>query len=144
MSIAKIFVNENDNCLFMGDFHSIKLAPKYGIKFVYNLSGYQPPELDNVKIYNILLDDKPLQESEKKYYLSYLKGYVDNLEKDLQTGNVLVNCAAGLNRSGLLIGLYLREKIDNPIEVILNANLLQRKVYALVNKDFVDIIENMR
>jgi len=147
MSIAKIFVNKNNNILYMGDFKSIKLSSKLNIKYIYNLSGFEPfisPDLENVKIYRIILDDKPLKTSDKKYYLSYLKSHVDNITNDLNKGNVLVNCAAGLNRSGLLVGLYLREHIKNPVEIIRNANRLQREVEALVNEDFVDIIEHFK
>ena len=104
---------------------------------VIDLHGSAPP-LDDVEFYvHWLIEDGPAPD------FSTLVGLADLVEGFRQAGKrVLIHCAAGINRSGLLSAAALIRGGHDPDEAI---DLVRRaRAGALNNPNFVEMLQDPR
>lgn len=107
------------------------------IDAIVNLSGtdYQ----SSVPVYDILMDDVDVVPQTMESYIHTFADGVDAISTARRAGkNVLVHCAAGVNRSATLIAFYLIEHgwtYTEAIEALSNANQ-KRAVPLLTNHSF--------
>jgi hypothetical protein len=103
------------------------------INHVFSMIGPQHYSLkDHQKVTVVFFDDKPELPSEKM-----LHDLANSINISRQNGHVLVHCLAGLNRSGLVLGLAL---VKSGIEAKEAITLMRakRSPSVLFNKVFHD------
>lgn len=117
---------------------------------IFNLSGLYVNETQNhkdlkINIYN-LMDIEDKIHNNKELYLLAKKIYntYDDISKEHKRGHILINCRAGVNRSALTIGTYLKIKYGMDFENIMiclrNANF-KRGLWVLHNPSFRELLK---
>jgi hypothetical protein len=110
---------------------------RHGIDIVVNLSGRRYPLL-RPTLY-IQMDDADITPNNLNDYTKKFAAGCDFVEAARRKGqNVLIHCAAGINRSATLIGFYLieRGKSYDAAVALLSAANNQRRVPLLTNNSF--------
>ncbi len=110
---------------------------QHNIGAIINLSGSN--YVTYCPVYNIIMDDAEITQSSLDSYLGKFAEGVDMITRARVGGHsVLIHCAAGINRSATLIGMYLIHqgfKYADIITAIESANA-QRRVPCLTNQSF--------
>ena len=111
---------------------------------IVNLSGLVVR--GNVYTVDLIMEDEPITPKTLPNYVHEFSRGLDAITAARASGhNVLVNCAAGINRSATLIGLWLiiakRMTYFDAVEAIESANKL-RGLPALTNLSFRDFLLN--
>ena len=109
---------------------------------IVNLSGRQ---IDSpLPVYSVLIDDVLIVPATKLSYLCRFRRAAGAIKTARMAGvNVLVVCAAGINRSATTIGVYLLEcgwSLDDVITALIRANTA-RGVPLLTNPSFRALLQ---
>jgi protein-tyrosine phosphatase len=131
------------NGVFIGSLETATISDcltRNNIKAVINLSGvtYEPR---GVPVLNILMDDTDIQPAQLDLYIRKFAVAVAAIERT--PGNVLVHCAAGVNRSAAAIMFYLINTgltYDSAYEKIRAANAIRGRP-VLTNPSFCYVLK---
>lgn len=101
------------------------------------------PELTGVNVIRFPIPDALLSANEKAEAVTVAKKVAKNIDRDQPT---LVTCWAGLNRSGLICALALRESVRHKCSAEQAIHLVRsaRGERALFNKHFVGLINDYK
>jgi protein tyrosine/serine phosphatase len=114
---------------------------QHNIKAIINLSGIVYHS--TTPVYTIQMDDATVTSATLKSYMQRFNAGIRAInEARAFDVPVLVHCAAGINRSATLIGLYmisLGYSLDETISALTNANNT-RRVALLTNPSFRGIL----
>lgn len=131
--------------LWVGKMPPAGLYKRYWKHLVLCAQEYQPPAdfFPRMQVHHCPLDDSGAPMTDVEAEIALL--FADRVARWVKRGEgVLVTCAQGMNRSGLVAALALMRVVPMPPKAAIELVRRARGRYALSNPDFVRLIERDR